>query len=393
MSLDLISSHWRKQFQNYTHKYQEPEAKQKIEEKIEYPQRDPFLSSKMLFDDVLPTLLTNRFYALSVLGPQGSGKSVLASEFGTHASNAGFKVVYAHPDDEYLQNLDEWIGRIKREPADKYCFILDDLSYIIDTTSRKNQSVIKNFISRIRHEFEIEMTGGRQLTKPVFIIYISHRLHAVPPMLRNSGSWIFSSMQAADREDALKLIAKRKEMRDRLDSIYMFISKATIEGPRDGKITYRVDGKEKVFRWGNEEDPGDGRLMASFHSGDMKIFNSQVVPGIIDLRDCRYDMKKTEEVLAKIKDEQLTDFKETAQKLFPKTEDSDQPHVFPDCEIEVEHKPVAEIPLKKLAGRPRKNIKNTTPIKKTRLYIKSTDWIADVKKFPLVVSGFWEIIT
>lgn len=284
MSLDLLARHYRNLFQSVQWQKQEPE-----EPKMVIPPRINFLTPDKVFNDILPQLSNNKFYALSLLGPQGTGKTITASVFATYAERSGFRVVYAMPED-FMKDMASWIERVKENPADKYCFVLEDLSYSMDTQSRKSQSIIKNFISRIRHIFSTE-------TKPsqIFVIYITHRLHAVPPMLRNSGSWIFTSMQAADREDAMKLIARRKEMRERLDQIYTFIARATIEGPRDGKFVYQIGDQDVSFRWGNEESPGDGRLMASFHSGDMKIFNSQIIPDMINLK--KYRIASTEHLV------------------------------------------------------------------------------------------------
>jgi len=272
MSLEI----WARHHKNFFESIQRPKPVVQNIEAIEQAPVISFLTAKGIYDDIIPVISTNKFYALSLLGPQGSGKTICASEFATFAKQDGFRLVYSRPED-FMKDMEAWINKILENPAEKYMLVLEDLSYYMDTQSRKNQSIVKNLISRIRHKFQGEM----------FIVYITHRYHSVPPMLRNGASWIFSSMQAADREDAMKLIPRRKEMRERLDQIYSFIAKATIEGPRDGKFVYQVGEQKTVFRWGNKEDPGDGRLMASYHAGDMKIFNSKVVENMVDLEDYR----------------------------------------------------------------------------------------------------------
>jgi hypothetical protein len=272
-------------FIEYVQKPQEVIVEEDLVEKAE--SKPTFLQVQELWHDIKSVIISDLIYFLSLVGPQGKGKTVLSSIFATLAEQDGFEVIYAMPED-FIDNFDEWIAKIKVDkPADKYCFILDDLSYYLETKSKKSQSIVKNIIARIRHEFEVKVDtpeGQKTINKPIFIIYISHRLHAVPPMLRNSGTFIFPSMQSADREDMIKLITKRKSMQERLEKIYRFISRVAILGPRDGGFPYYThDGEEKYFKWGKEDDPGDGRLMVAFHGGQLKIFQSQMVENMIKL--------------------------------------------------------------------------------------------------------------
>ena len=272
-------------FIEYAMKPEVVEVEQDLVEKA--PSKPTFLQVQELWHDIKSVIISDLIYFLSLVGPQGKGKTILATIFATLADIDGFEVIYAMPED-FMDNFDDWIAKIKRDrPADKYCFILDDLSYYLETKSKKSQSIVKNIIARIRHEFEVKVDtpeGQKTINKPIFIIYISHRLHAVPPMLRNSGTFIFPSMQAADREDMIKLITKRKAMQERLEKIYQFISKVAILGPTEGGFPYYTkDGEEKYFKWGKEGDPGDGRLMVSYHGGQLKIFQSQIVENMIKL--------------------------------------------------------------------------------------------------------------
>lgn len=334
MGYDLRA--YGKYIRNFIEYVQTPPPVEVEEELIEKtPSKPTFLQVQELWIDIKSVIISDSIYFLSLIGPQGKGKTILSRIFATLAQLDGFEVIYAMPED-FVDDFDEWIAKIKRDrPSEKYCFILDDLSYYLETRSKKVQSTVKNIIARIRHEFEITVDspqGSKVIKKPIFMIYISHRLHAVPPMLRNSGTFIFPSMQAADREDMIKLITKRKAMQERLEKIYHFISKVAILGPKDGGFPYYTrEGEEKYFKWGKEDDPGDGRLMVSFHAGQLKIFQSQIVPEMIKIDpDRRIFVNQTPKPLVEEKiltdEEKEEKIRQAAEALFsnPKTDISDE---------------------------------------------------------------------
>ena len=121
------------------------------------------------------------------------------------------------------------------------------------------------------------------------MIFITHRLHATPPMLRNSASWIFTNMQSADRDDALEVIGRDKEQRERLERIYSFMSRVTLEGANEDRIVkINYHEKEYKFKWGDKHDAGDGRIMAIYHGGKMKLFHSKDIETSINLNDYRF---------------------------------------------------------------------------------------------------------
>src|SRR6478736_1378227 len=247
--------------------------------------KNPFKTAEEVFDDILPAVESNEFYAISYVGSQGHGKSHSAAGFATLALKKGFLVIYAKAADIF-PDLQGWIAKVKellKEHGNpKVCFVYDDMSYSTGTVSSKAAAKFKNFIADMRHEFE-QVFGTIQ----ILILYISHRYHSVPPMLRNSATWIFASMQPEDRLDAMKLIPNHKEQKDKLEAIYMFLSKVTQDGPKYVNLKFSIGGNEFNFRWGKKGDPGDGRLMMSFHRGELRIFNAKQLEGQIDLEDHR----------------------------------------------------------------------------------------------------------
>lgn len=311
MRLQLLARYYQQYFQEAqpTIKHQE----ELIEQTIYHA---PFVTPQQIFEDILPSIKSDKFFALSLVGPQGKGKTTLASIFATIARDTGFLIIYAKSKD-MMVDLQQWIQKVKDlivlNGTVMVCFVLDDMSYTNDALSKKQSALFKNFIADIRHVFE-ELLGSIE----IFMIYNSHRLHSLPPMLRNSGTWIFTSMQSADREDMIKLISRRKEMREKLDTIYTFISQVSIDGPKYGKLQFNFGGNKTDFVWGTKENPGDGRLMVSYHAGDIKVFAAKIVENMIKVDSDEYHVKcipvsplSEEEISAK----READFRNNAMEL------------------------------------------------------------------------------
>lgn len=235
------------------------------------------LTSEKIWLDGFNLMQLNEFFALSLVGPQGSGKSSIAKQIANFAKKKDFKIIYAMPED-YMSDITAWLELAVVNPRFRVMIILDDLSYGSDALGKKNQALLKNMVARIRHIFKAQ----------IFMIYITHRLHATPPMLRNSSTWIFTNMQSADRDDALEVIGRAKEVRDRLEDVYLFISRVTLESANDRMVKYYFNGKEYFFKWGDKTDKGDGRLMAIYHGGKLKLFRSIDTDEVFNFEDYRF---------------------------------------------------------------------------------------------------------
>lgn len=239
---------------------------------------ESLISTTQLWHDGYSLVKLNEFYALSIVGSQGSGKTSIAKQLATFAKDNDFRIIYAMPDD-YMIDVGEWLKMATIESRAKTMIILDDLSYFSDAQARKQTALVKNMVSRVRHIFKGQ----------IFMVFITHRLHATPPMMRNSASWIFTGMQSADRDDALEVIGRDKEQRERLERVYSFISRVTLEGANEDrivKITYH--DKEYSFKWGDKTDAGDGRIMAIYHGGKMKLYHSKDIETAINFNDYRF---------------------------------------------------------------------------------------------------------
>lgn len=285
--------------------------------------KSPFVTAKEIFDDVLPSLESNEFYSISYVGGQGNGKSTSAAEFATEAEDVGYLVIYGKAE-EMLIDLPAWIEnakkRIKNHPEPKACIVLDDFSYSTGTVSAKTAARFKHFVGDIRHVFEEKDSNGKVVFYPkIFIIFISHRYHSVPPMLRNSPTWLFVTGEPEDKADAMKLIPKLKSERDKLEAMVSFLSNVTSDGPKQKDLEFRFGDKKMNFRWGDKKDTGDGRLLMLIHHGILKLFNAKKREYSVDLEDYRikYVPPKppTEEEIIKKAVEKKKEFESKANEL------------------------------------------------------------------------------
>lgn len=247
------------------------------DETLENP-LEAMINTTQLWHDGYGLVKLNEFYALSLVGSQGSGKTNIARQIATYAKDNDFRIIYALPDD-YMGDVNAWLVMATMESRAKTFIVLDDLSYFSDAQARKQQALVKNMVSRLRHIFKGQ----------IFIIFITHRYHATPPMLRNSASWIFTNMQSADRDDALEIVGRDKEQRERLEHIYSLMNRITLEGANEDRmVRIRYHDKDYKFKWGDKKDPGDGRIMAIYHGGKMKLFHSKHIDTSINFDDYRF---------------------------------------------------------------------------------------------------------
>lgn len=310
----MAGEHLAKLFETYLNQEKIIDVPDETQE--ETPFHPDFLHSVEIFNDILPVVESNEFGGFSLIGGQGTGKSYSAQEFATLAQEEGFLIIYGKFED-VMVDLDAWKRETKKaireHGNEKICFVFDDMSYSTGMLSAKKQSVWKNFIGDIRHQFENVL--GQGIKPKIFLILISHRYHSVPPIMRNSMSWVFSSMNSEDRQDAQKLIPKNKEELEKLDKLYKFFLSVSSIGPQLAKegipLRFKFGGKEIDFLWGTKANPGDGRLMIVYHKGEMKLFNPKKAENMIDFEDYRIKVEP-------ITDEQRKEMiRQKAEELFP----------------------------------------------------------------------------
>ena len=295
--------------------------------------KNPFEKAEELFTDVIPSVDSNEFYSISYIGSQGHGKSTSAAELATLALENGFLIVYGKAED-ILVDLQAWINKVKdlivKHNYPKICFVLDDMSYSTGTISTKAAAKFKHFVGDIRHVFEEKDENGKITFNPkIFMIYISHRYHSLPPMLRNSPTWIFVSAQPEDKSDAMKLIPHLKEEKDKLEALCAFLLKVTNDGPKYPELEFTWGKNILKFKWGKKEDPGDGRLMMSLHRGNLKIYNARKNENTIDLEDYRVTYTPptppTPEEIELQKEKKKESLRLKAEELFNKTQNEEIP--------------------------------------------------------------------
>jgi len=247
------------------------------EEKNEIEFSSPsFLDIDQIWQDMQGSLNKNHFHAIAFIGTQGTGKTSASAEFAKRAKAGGYRLINAMPED-YLDNLDAWLDLVIKDATAFTCLVLDDQSYAQGTKSAKIQAAWKNVVARFR-----KILGGT-----VFVIFVTHRLHATPPMMRNAGTWFFTEVNANDVEDMLEVVGKNKTNREAVTQIQEFLGELIIEGKKNTNIEFEYEGKYYKFRWGDENDAGDGRLMACLHEQKIQIFNAKVQKPILDLEQYR----------------------------------------------------------------------------------------------------------
>lgn len=328
MSLELFARHIREQIDEFN-------FRSEVKEIIEVPEeqtvlKNPFLTLEDIFNDAIPSVESNKFYSISFIGSQGFGKTLSAAVEATLAKGKSFLVIYGKAED-FLEDKKAWIEQVKQRIKDAntiyVCFVLDDMSYSTAEVSAKKSAGFKHFIADIRHVLEPVLGDIK-----ILMIYISHRLHSLPPMLRNSGTWVFASMLPEDRADAMKLIPKSKEERERLDSMFKFLQWVQNEGPKRDVVHMTIADRPLDFVWGKEGRPGDGRLMMVSHAGEMKILQSKPIENMIDLESTRIHpitLDNVEDEKDAIED--TKSIEEEARRLFPtpKDEFDDLKHILP----------------------------------------------------------------
>ena len=284
----MAGEHLAHLFQDYFNDKQSQVVATEQEDQVEKNFEPSFLLSDQIFDDILPVVEANEFGGLSYVGGQGNGKSFSAAQIATLAEENGYLIIYGKFIDMML-DLEAWKKKVKEfilaHGNPKLCLVLDDMSYSTGTVSAKKASIWKNFIGDIRHQFENVLGEG---IKPyIFLILLSHRYHSLPPIMRNSMSWVFASMNSEDRRDAMNLIPKNKEEMEKLDRLYKFFLSISSEGPKlakEGKpIRLTLGRNEFDFLWGTKQNAGNGRLMIIYHKGEMKIYNPKKSENMIDL--------------------------------------------------------------------------------------------------------------
>lgn len=328
MSLELFARHIRDQIDEFNFKSTKQEVTQIPEEQTIL--KNPFLTLEDIFNDALPSVDSNKFYSISFVGSQGHGKTFSAEIVASLADHKDFLVIYGKAED-FMEDKKAWVEQVKQKIKDRgtiwVCFVLDDMSYSTAEVSAKKSAGFKHFIADIRHVLEPVLGDIK-----ILMIYISHRLHSLPPMLRNSGTWIFASMLPEDRADAMKLIPKSKEERDRLDSMFKFLQWIQNEGPKKDVVHMTLRDKPCDFVWGKQGRPGDGRLMMVSHAGEMKILQSKGIENMIDLEATRIHpitLDNLEE--DRNAEEDLDRLKAEALRLFPKPKDEfeELKHILP----------------------------------------------------------------
>lgn len=254
--------------------------------KKENPAADPqnlqlMVTAQDFWKEIRPKIASAEWFHIYIDGEPGSSKTTVMRELAHCAEQDGFANFYSSSFDI----LDAPVAmQSKVKGHRKICVMLDDMSYAVSTMSQKMQNKIKNFITLIRHAMETETVNPE-----IFFMVSAHFKTAVPPVLKNTNYWIFTAPKNQEQDIMLKLVGrkeqKRKQMQDMFDAVTQLQAAAA-----PGKVLkFTMYGKLFEFKWGDKDDPGDGRLHLIIKNGDALFYNSKR----IDCPQCNKIGEKT----------------------------------------------------------------------------------------------------
>lgn len=242
----------------------EPQAKQAAEN------AKLFFDASELWSEMRGKVQSSEYFLLVVDGEPGSGKTNIARELAHETHKEGYAIIYSNSFDI----LDAPITFAKEADGAKFVtLILDDMSYMLASQPTKIQSKMKNFFTKIRHAMKAH----------IFMIVISHFTTGVPPLLKNSNVWIFTSPTTQEYDMMVKIVGRKQELRNDLQKTFELVKDVQQIAAVDKNLVISANNQEWRFKWGDKEDPADGRLMLLLKYGESWLYNAR----IINCPDCR----------------------------------------------------------------------------------------------------------
>lgn len=206
-------------------------------------------------------LKMNRFSQLNLVGTPGSGKTQTAKEFIQLAIASGFeKAIYAQPEDllknseNIGESIDLWIEKATLRKYKKVVIFLDDWSYLSQMLPKIQAGHLKNIVTRLRKIF----TEDGQ----VFLIIACHHINAIPPIMRDVSTWIFTTLNVGSKTEVKKSLGFGTNKSLNFDGYFAFIERLSILGQTKKQVKFQLPDSNEVinFRWGSNEEKGDGRI-------------------------------------------------------------------------------------------------------------------------------------
>lgn len=219
-----------------------------------------------LWEEIKPQVDSSEYYLLMINGSQGSGKTTIAKNFAHLAHNDGYYLLYSSAFDL----IDAPMAFIdKGKGHDKVCIIIDDVSYALGATSQKSQAKVKNFFSLIRHALKAR----------IFVIVITHITTGVPPVFKNSNTWIFSAPTTQENDAMVKIVGRKKQLRDQLQQMFDAVKEIRAAVSQSEVIEFTMYGQPFKFHW-----DVDGRISLIIKNGEATMYHSKKV----ECNQCRF---------------------------------------------------------------------------------------------------------
>lgn len=219
-------------------------------------------NAERIVEKIDKDLNAGEYSIVCLTGAQGSGKSTIARTLAHTFHQKGFVISYSSGFD-VLDAPEKTVALAQNNK--NILVIIDDASYIFGSVSGRASSRLKNWFGVIRHSL-----GGAR----VALLIITHVQTGIPPILRNSHFWIYSSPNASEYDAITRITGKYKKAREELESIYKSVTDIQNKGLEDTDLVINYKGHRYSFKWGNKTDPGDGRIMMAVINGKPRMYNS-----------------------------------------------------------------------------------------------------------------------
>ena len=259
--INYLEDHYTKILEEYV----SPIEAQIIEEDLEEDndkKAGGFWDAEALWEEMDNTLRSEKFYNLVFVGKPGGGKSTAAREV-VHLAmeKGGYELMYILSQDIIKSPL-ALKEKFKKMVGKRIAIVIEDASYALMGADAKTQAKVKTFFSTIRHQLE---------ESSVILIFIIHTMQAIPPVLRNTNSWIFAKPTFQERAVMGDLIGKSKNKQQELENTFNFV--LTIrQAQKEAPTQYYSDSRG--HEWKHTLDV-DGRMMLMCLEGEAKVYNAK----------------------------------------------------------------------------------------------------------------------
>ena len=223
------------------------------------------VEANQLWGEMKPQIESDEFFQLMIDGRPGSGKTTIAREIAHLAHTDDYFSLYESGFD-VLDAPASLVQKARESGKNKFCIVLDDISYTLSASSGTMQSKFKSFFTMLRHA--LKKNPGDVIH--ILVIVIAHFTTAVPPILKNSGIWIFTKPSTQEYDQMIKIVGRSKKLRGQLEHMFNAIVAIQSEVKPNESFEFNMYGQPFQFTWNV-----DGRLSLILKNGEPMIYHSR----------------------------------------------------------------------------------------------------------------------